>query len=64
MSFTDVQATLMSAWQGTLSHPVAYEGIDFTPPDNAPWVALHTLPVTSLPDGLGIHAPIEHTGML
>lgn len=63
--FTDVQATLMDAWSGgSLAYPVAYEGRDFTPPDNAPWIALHTMPVSVRTAAIGIAAPLEHVGLL
>lgn len=63
--FTDVQATLMSAWAGvSLAYPVAYEGRDFTPPNGAPWIALHTMPVSVRAAAIGVGSPLEHVGLL
>lgn len=52
-AYTDIQSALMTAWAGVLPYPTAYEGRDFTPPDNAPWCALYTLPASSAVAGLG-----------
>lgn len=63
--FTDIQAALMTAWEGVaLAYPVAYEGRAFTPPNGGAWVALHTMPVSVKPAAIGIGSPLEHVGML
>jgi hypothetical protein len=59
-AYTDIQAALMTAWAGVLPYPCAYEGKDFTPPGDAPWCAVFTLPGPSIVAGLGQGAPIEH----
>jgi hypothetical protein len=59
-TFADIESALRTAWSGVLAYPTAYEGRDFTPPDNAPWCALFTLPASSGVAGLGQGAPIEH----
>lgn len=38
MSLTDINASLVTAYQGAaLNLPTAYEGKDFQPPSNAAW---------------------------
>ena len=59
-AYADIQAALMTAWAGVLPYPCAYEGKDFTPPSDAPWCAVFTLPASSAVAGLGQGAPIEH----
>lgn len=52
-TFADIESALRTAWAGVLPYPTAYEGRDFTPPDNAPWCAMYTLPASSAVAGLG-----------
>lgn len=52
MSFTDVtksSETKLSAWDGI---PIAYDNVDMTPPDDAPWCRTYVV------DGDGFNAAI------
>lgn len=60
----DINAALVTAFQGTLAYPVGYEAHDFTPPDNAPWCGLFVLPASTMPAALGDKSPLEHVGIL
>jgi len=56
MSFDDTRyAVEMRMSNNYTTHPVKYENVTFTPPANAPWVALTIL------DGSGINASIGTT---
>lgn len=60
-AFADISSAFVQAWQdGGLDYPTAYEARDFTPPTDAPWCELKTLPVTNQPAALGDTAPLEH----
>jgi hypothetical protein len=68
--FADIQSALMTAWADVdLDYATSYEGVDyqglaFIPPNDAPWVALTTLPASTMPAALGANAPLEHIGLL
>lgn len=63
--FADVQACAMSAWATVpLTYPVAREGRDFSPPSDAAWVALFTLPVSTRAAAVGVGSPLEHLVLL
>lgn len=65
MSEFAINAALVRAWQGVgVAYPTAYEGKSFDPPSDAPWVALYQLPAGIAPAAIGIHAPLEHVGIL
>lgn len=63
--FADVQACAMAAWATVpLTYPVAREGRDFSPPSDAAWVALYTLPVSTRAAAVGAGSPLEHLVLL
>jgi hypothetical protein len=65
MSLVDINAALVVAYQGaSLGLPTAWEGVDFTPPANAPWAQLYLLPAPTSVDTLGANGLDLHTGIL
>jgi hypothetical protein len=65
MSEFKINAALVRAWQGAgFAYPTQFEGKAFDPPQEAPWAALFVLPASNAPAGLGVHAPLEHVGIL
>lgn len=63
--FADVQECVMTAWATVpLSYPVAKEARHFDPPNDAAWVALSTMRVSSRTAAIGDGSPIEHLVLL
>jgi hypothetical protein len=65
MSLVDINAALVVAYQGaSLGLPTAWEGVDFTPPTDAPWAQFYMLPAPVSVDTLGANGLDLHTGVL
>ena len=65
MTFKLANAALTQAYVDVgLALPTAYEGVQFTPPDNDDWAALFVLPATNAPATLGVGGDDEEDGIL
>lgn len=63
MSFTDINAALVGAYQAAaLDLPTAYEGENFTPAAGQPWASVLMLPQPVVSGSLGAGGTDRHSG--